>query len=398
MPRPIDHIDDFARRLLRWYDRHGRHDLPWQHPRTPYRVWVSEVMLQQTQVATVIPYFERFVAALPDVAALAAAPEDRVLALWSGLGYYRRARHLHAAAKLCVEGRGGELPRDFESLALLPGIGRSTAGAILALGDGQHHAILDGNVKRVLARFHGVRGWPGERGVENALWSHAEGHTPTARVADYTQAIMDLGATVCTRVKPRCDTCPQARDCIVYRDGLTAAIPAPRPARALPEKQSVLIVLRDRRDRVLLQRRPPQGVWPGLWSLPEANDDRSAHELASRLAMLAGNATQLPEIRHTFTHFKLLATPLEWRGVRAHAHIADNPEIRWCSRAEMADLGLPAPVRKVLIICLEPYSAKNSNAKPKGSTVRRGRVSSASASTNTSGGTRGSNGSPTRPC
>lgn len=346
-------MDGFARRLLDWYDLHGRHDLPWQdtpaHRRTPYRVWVSEVMLQQTQVATVIPYFERFVAALPDLPSLAAADEDRVLALWSGLGYYRRARHLHAAARVCAAQHGGELPRDFDTLAALPGIGRSTAGAILALAHDRRHAILDGNVKRVLSRWHGMRGWPGERMVENALWRHAEAHTPATRIADYTQAIMDLGATVCTRGSPHCDACPQAGDCVALRDGLTAKIPAPRPARASPERQSVFVVLRDRQDRILLQRRPPQGIWPGLWSLPEAADASGARELASRLAELDGAAAAaLPEIHHAFTHFKLLATPLEWRGVRMHPGIADDPALRWCSRAEIATLGVPAPVRRML--------------------------------------------------
>ncbi|TAM94195.1 MAG: A/G-specific adenine glycosylase [Rhodanobacteraceae bacterium] len=343
-------MDGFARRLLHWYDAHGRHDLPWQHPRTPYRVWVSEVMLQQTQVATVIAYFERFVATLPDVLSLAAANEDRVLALWSGLGYYRRARHLNAAARICVERHAGELPRDFDTLAALPGIGRSTAGAILALAHGQRHAILDGNVRRVLARFHGIRGWPGERAIENALWTDAESHTPTTRLADYTQAIMDLGATVCTRGHPDCKACPQARACIAYRTGLTSEIPAPRPTRVLPERQTVFILLRDRRDRVLLQRRPPRGVWPGLWSLPEAANKRAAHTLASRLADLDGKpAMNLPDIRHTFTHFRLQASPIEWRGVRAHSGVADDGDSRWCSRADLATLGVPSPVRKILI-------------------------------------------------
>ena len=392
-------MDDLARRLLHWYDQHGRHDLPWQHPRTAYRVWVSEVMLQQTQVATVIPYFVRFVAALPDVAALAAASEDHVLALWSGLGYYRRARHLHTAAKLCVVERGGELPREFASLAALPGIGRSTAGAILALGDGQHHAILDGNVKRVLARFHGVRGWPGERAIENTLWYHAEAHTPTARIADYTQAIMDLGATVCTRANPRCGECPLAQACIARRDSLAAAIPSPRPARVLPEKHVVFVILRDERDRVLLQRRPPQGVWPGLWSLPEAEGYQDAQALASRLARLdCSVAAALPQILHVFTHFRLQATPIEWRGVCAHSSVKDESALRWCTRGDIADLGIPALVRKVLMSWPEASSAKNSNAKPKASTARRGRASSANASTNTSARKPGSSGSTTRPC
>ena len=392
-------MDDFARHLLHWYDLHGRHDLPWQHPRAPYRVWVSEVMLQQTQVATVLPYFERFVDALPDVRALAAASEDRVLALWSGLGYYRRARYLHAAAQRCVVRHDGELPRDFESLAALPGIGRSTAGAILALAHEQRHAILDGNVKRVLSRYHGVAGWPGERTVENALWAHAETHTPEARIADYTQAIMDLGATVCTRANPRCDACPQAQVCAAHRAGITAVIPAARPARALPEKYTFFVVLRDEHDRVLLQRRPPQGVWPGLWSLPEAADEHAAQELASRLAALdLDTAVALPVILHVFTHFKLHASSIEWHGVRARSAVADDPATRWYSRAEIADLGIPAPVRKVLMRWPEASSAKNSSAKPKASIARHGRANSANASTNTSDAKRGNSGLTTRPC
>jgi len=342
-------MDAFARRLLGWYDLHGRHDLPWQHPRTPYRVWISEVMLQQTQVATVIPYFARFVTALPDLPTLAAADEDRVLALWSGLGYYRRARHLHAAARLCVARHHGELPDEFDALAALPGIGRSTAGAILALGTGQRHAILDGNVKRVLSRYHGVRGWPGEHAVANVLWTHAEAHTPVERIADYTQAIMDIGATVCTRGNPRCDACPQAHDCVASRDGLTALLPARRPARSLPEKQVTLIVLRDRSDRVLLQRRPATGVWPRLWSLPEAADAPAAQVHAAQLAALDGSTgTALPEILHTFTHFRLRAAPHEWRGVTKPRAVADNPDSRWCSLDDLATLGVPAPIRKLL--------------------------------------------------
>ncbi|MGH8192362.1 MAG: A/G-specific adenine glycosylase [Rhodanobacteraceae bacterium] len=342
-------MDAFARRLLDWYDRHGRHDLPWQHPRTAYRVWISEVMLQQTRVATVIPYFGRFVDALPDLGALAAADEDKVLSLWSGLGYYRRARHLHAAAKLCVVRHAGQLPRDFEALAALPGIGRSTAGAILALAHDQRHPILDGNVKRVLCRYHGVRGWSGERVVGNALWAHAERHTPTARIADYTQAIMDLGATVCTRGAPDCERCPQRRGCAASRQQLAAALPTPRPTRALPDRQTVWIVLRDHDGRVLLQRRSPEGVWPCLWSLPEAADEAAADALAARLAELGGNVgASLQQVRHAFTHFRLTATPRTWRDVHAHGAIADDARSRWCSREDFVTLGIPAPVRRLL--------------------------------------------------
>ncbi|HEX7349093.1 MAG TPA: A/G-specific adenine glycosylase [Rhodanobacteraceae bacterium] len=342
-------MDAFARRLLHWFDQHGRHDLPWQHPRTPYRVWVSEVMLQQTQVATVIPYFARFIAALPTLAALAAASEDQVMALWSGLGYYRRARYLQAAAKVCVAQHGGELPHDFDSLAALPGIGRSTAGAILALATEQRYPILDGNVKRVLARVHGIRGWPGQPTVEAALWQHALAHTPTTRIADYTQAIMDLGATVCTRTHPRCDVCPHASYCRARQLGLTADIPEARPARALPVKHTFLVVLQRRDGRVLLQRRPPQGVWPRLWSLPEAVDAAAAKKLAAKLARTERRCPlPMPTIHHGFTHYKLEATPLCWQQVGAQQAVADSPDWRWCTPGDIAALGVPAPIRKWL--------------------------------------------------
>jgi A/G-specific adenine glycosylase len=345
--------DDFARRLLDWFDRHGRHDLPWQHPRTPYRVWISEVMLQQTQVATVIPYFERFVAALPTVAALAAADEDRVLALWSGLGYYRRARHLHAAARVCVARHAGDLPRDFDAVAALPGIGRSSAGAILALAHGQRHAILDGNVRRVLARFHGVRGRPGDRRFEDRLWRHAYRHTPSIRVADYTQAVMDLGATVCTRASPRCRDCPQSRGCLAYAQSLTAELPQPRAGRARPVRQIVWLVLGDRQGRILLQQRGPDGVWPRLWSLPEAVDRAAARRAAGGLAVLGRRPPiALPEVRHGFTHFSLRAAPVYWRGANGRGKAGEAPGLRWCGPEQIAALGVPAPVRK--LICRLP--------------------------------------------
>lgn len=307
-------------------------------------------MLQQTRVATVVPYFQRFIAALPDLPALAAAEEDQVLSLWSGLGYYRRARHLHAAARLCVARHGGRLPGDFDALAALPGIGRSTAAAILALASEQRHAILDGNVKRVLCRYHGVEGWSGEGAVAETLWSHAEAHTPSARVADYTQAIMDLGATVCTRHQPDCGHCPQRRGCLAYRQGRASVLPAPRPPRELPERHAVWVVLRNRSGRVLLERRPPQGVWPGLWSLPEASDVDDARAAAMRFADLDGRSgDRLPAIRHQFTHFRLLAAPIEWRGVREQRALADTQALRWCTTTEIAALGVPAPVKRLLL-------------------------------------------------
>ncbi|MEW9624336.1 A/G-specific adenine glycosylase [Rhodanobacter geophilus] len=342
----------FAAALLAWFDDHGRHDLPWQGTqdngrRDAYRVWLSEIMLQQTQVATVVGYFERFVAALPGLRALAAAPEDQVLALWSGLGYYRRARFLHRAAQLCVERHGGELPRDFDALAALPGIGRSTAGAILAQAYGLRFPILDGNVKRVLARYHGIHGHPGASAVEKQLWQHADAHTPAARVADYTQAIMDLGATMCTRTRPHCGTCPLAEGCVARRDGLTAQLPSPKPAKTTPTRATVMLILRDTRGRVLLERRGPQGVWSGLWSLPEAADIDAAWRHARHHAHI-DDAAQLAPFVHVFSHYKLRVEPLLFDGATAASGIADNPGLRWCNAAELATLGLPSPVRKLL--------------------------------------------------
>jgi len=252
--------DDFSSHLLVWFDRCGRHDLPWQHPRTPYPVWLSEVMLQQTQVRVVVPYFERFVATLPTIAALAAAPLDDVLALWSGLGYYARARHLHAAAKVCLERHHGELPREIDALVALPGIGRSTAGAILAQAWGDRFPILDGNVKRVLARYHGIDGWPGLPAVERQLWAFADQHLPDERMADYTQAQMDFGATLCARFDPACMVCPLHTDCVALREGRVAELPTSKPGKPLPERRALVLLARDQDARVLLQRRPPGGA------------------------------------------------------------------------------------------------------------------------------------------
>ena len=342
-------MSDFAGRLLVWFDASGRHDLPWQHPRTPYRVWLSEVMLQQTQVRVVVPYFERFVAALPDVRALADASVDEVFALWSGLGYYARARNLHAAAKLCVERHGGELPRGFDALVALPGIGRSTAGAILAQAWGERFAILDGNVKRVLCRVHGIDGWPGTPAVEKRLWDIAQAQLPDARLADYTQAQMDFGATLCTRADPACVLCPLQGECVALREDRVRELPTPKPVKPLPERHALVFVLRDARDRVLLQRRPQAGVWAGLWSLPEAGDHAAARDWFE--ANIAGDydaARALAPIDHGFTHYRFAMQPLEWREVALRDGVRDNDSLRWIARAELASLGIPAPVRKLL--------------------------------------------------
>ena len=353
----IDAGEDFASRLLAWFDRCGRHDLPWQHPRTPYRVWLSEIMLQQTQVRVVAPYFERFVAALPDVASLARAPLDEVLALWSGLGYYARARNLHAAAQRCLAEHGGELPRDIDALVALPGIGRSTAGAILSQAWGERFPILDGNVKRVLARWHGIDGWPGTPAVEKRMWTIAESQLPAHRLADYTQAQMDFGATLCTRFDPACIVCPVHDGCAALREGRIAELPTPKPGKPLPERSAVVLLARDRDDRVLLQRRTTVGVWAALWSLPEAADHALARDwFVQHLEGDYDAGEPLAAIAHGFTHYRLQLQPLHWRELALHARVADNGDLRWVARAELATLGIPAPIRKLLETTLPEHS------------------------------------------
>ncbi len=334
----------FAARVLGWFDHHGRHDLPWQHPRTPYRVWLAEVMLQQTQVATVIPYFERFVAHFPDLRRLAAAPLDDVLALWSGLGYYARARNLHRAARLCVERHGGELPDDFESLLALPGIGRSTAGAIAAQAFGQRYAILDGNVKRAIARHRGVIDDLSRAPVMARLWAITESLLPEQRLADYTQAMMDLGATVCLPRAPRCTDCPIAHDCIARRDDLVDAIPSkPRRSR-VPTRTAFWLLLLDEAGRLQLERLPPSGIWGGLWAPPAFDDRAVLEDAASRAGAVALH--DQPSFSHLFTHFRLDVRPVcAWVG---GAGCATDAETRWFAIGEALGLGLPTPVRKLL--------------------------------------------------
>jgi A/G-specific adenine glycosylase len=344
----------FADTLLAWFDVSGRHELPWQHPRTPYRVWLSEVMLQQTQVRVVIPYFERFVAALPDVRALAAAPLDDVIALWAGLGYYARARNLHAAAIACVERHDGDLPRDLDALMALPGIGRSTAGAILSQAWGDRFPILDGNVKRVLARVHGIEGYPGLPVVEKQMWAIADAQLPTARMADYTQAQMDFGATLCTRADPACVVCPLQQSCVALRTGRVAELPTPKPGKPLPERRALMLWVEDAEGRVLMQRRPPTGIWGSLWSLPEHADHETARAwFAEHIAGDYDAAETLAPVAHGFTHYRLHIQPLRWRGTRPDAATRDNAgpastDLRWTPRDALAALGLPAPVRKLL--------------------------------------------------
>ncbi len=335
---------DFATRLLAWFDRHGRKDLPWQRRADPYATWISEIMLQQTRVATVIPYYERFLRRFPDVASLAAAPLDEVLHHWSGLGYYARARNLHRAAQAIMAAHDGVFPVQREALLALPGIGRSTAGAILSLGAGQHHAILDGNVKRVLARCFAVEGWPGRAAVARALWALAERLTPRERCADYNQAMMDLGATLCSRSRPACEACPLAGFCVARRESRQAELPGGKPRRALPTRGTRMLVIRDGARRVLLQRRPPSGIWGGLWSLPEWNDA----ECARRLPVwppVAGRA--LPMRRHVFTHFRLEITPWLVDAGPELEMVMDAPDLLWYN-GESKSIGLAAPVGRIL--------------------------------------------------
>ena len=306
-----DAFTPIAGRLIRWYARHGRKNLPWQRDPTPYRVWVSEIMLQQTQVSVVIGYYERFMTRFPDLAALADAPLDDVLGLWTGLGYYSRARNLHRAAAVVRDRHGGAMPRGLDALVALPGIGRSTAGAILALSHGDRHPILDGNVKRVLCRYHGVGGWPGEGRVERTLWGLAERHTPHQDVAAYTQAIMDLGATLCVRSRPLCATCPLEADCAARREGVQARYPAPRPRRATPHRKTAFLVLRDPEGALLLERRPPAGIWGGLWCFPECGPDADVEAMCrERFGVRPVATTALAPIAHGFTHFKLDVHPI----------------------------------------------------------------------------------------
>ncbi len=346
--------DDFADRLLAWFDASGRHDLPWQHPRTPYRVWLAEIMLQQTQVRVVIPYYERFITALPTLPALAAATLDEVLALWSGLGYYARARNLHAAAQQCIDQHDGELPGEFEALHALPGIGRSTVGAILAQAWGERCAILDGNVKRVLCRLHGIAGWPGLPAVEKQLWTLAEQHLPDRRMtdlrmADFVQAQMDFGATMCTRHDPACMLCPLQHGCIALREGRVAELPTPKPGKPLPERKAIVLLARDVQGRVLLQRRPPAGIWASLWSLPEAADHTAARVwLKAHCDVDYDQAEPLAAIAHGFTHYRLQLQPLRWSNVALRAAVRDNDDLRWVTRDALASLGIPAPIRTLI--------------------------------------------------
>jgi A/G-specific adenine glycosylase len=334
----------FADRLLAWWDEHGRKDLPWQHPRSPYRVWISEIMLQQTQVATVIPYFERWMRRFPDISSLAAAPLDDVLAQWSGLGYYARARNLHKTAIRCVEKYDGDLPADAEALNDLPGIGQSTANAIVSQSSDLPAAVLDGNVRRILARHAAIEGWTGKPAVQKQLWKEAQERLPASRGADYSQAIMDLGALLCTRSSPACGDCPVSADCQALRRDEIARYPSARPKTQIRERKIHMMILQDDDKRVLLEKRPPAGIWGGLWSLPEGN---SIADIEARLGISCRNTKPLPELEHRLTHLKMTIKPA-LLAAKESRQVKCSPEQVWFELPQQADLGLPKPVSDLL--------------------------------------------------
>ncbi len=341
---------EFAPRVIVWQRQHGRHGLPWQVS-DPYKIWLSEIMLQQTQVSTVLGYYSAFLQRFPDVAALAAAPVDDVLAAWSGLGYYSRARNLHRAARQVVEQHGGQFPADPAGLVSLPGIGRSTAAAIAAFAFGQRAAILDGNVKRVLTRCYGVEGWPGDKTVENQLWALAEQLLPrdAASMVAYTQGLMDLGSQVCVRGQPQCPRCPLNSGCVALASQRTRSLPTARPRKVQPQRSTLMLLARSQDGQVWLERRPPSGIWGGLWSLPQLD---SPEALPGWLAQAGWPHARLapawPAVQHVFTHFRLTLTPQPL--MLEHAEPGpDNGQ--WWPLAQALALGLPAPIRRLLAEC-----------------------------------------------
>jgi A/G-specific adenine glycosylase len=338
----------FASGVLGWFETSGRTDLPWQRDPTPYRVWVSEIMLQQTQVATVIPYFEAFVLRFPDVRSLAAARLDEVLHLWSGLGYYARARHLHRAAQAIVKRHEGEFPGTYAEILALPGVGRSTAGAILALARGERHPILDGNVRRVLARCFGVEGYPGKPEVEKRLWALAEACTPTEQVAAYTQGIMDLGATVCTRARPACLLCPVNHDCVARAEGRESRLPTPRPQLKRPRRDAWIVVAMRGTQQVLIEHRPPSGIWGGLWGLPEFPTRAHAVQWCSEHLSGASVAGRGETLRHAFSHFDYEMHPIVVRCRGKSEEIRGDDRFRWYDVREPRRVGLPKPIATLL--------------------------------------------------
>jgi len=343
----LQHASWFSEQLVKWYRQHGRKTLPWQLDKSPYKTWLSEVMLQQTQVATVIPYFQRFIARFPDVASLAAAPVDEVLHLWTGLGYYARARNLHNAAKKIANDYAGAFPTAFADVLALPGVGRSTAGAILSLSQGQHYPILDGNCKRVLARFAAIAGWPGEKAVEQKLWQLAEQFTPADTVAEFNQAMMDLGASLCSRSKPRCGECPLKLNCMAALRGEQTLYPGKKPKKTLPERQSFWLLLRHQQQVCLVQR-PAMGLWGGLFGFLEfaSAAEREQYPLLHNLKVK--QQQELPAFRHTFSHFHLWIQPLLLELKTLPLLVQEQSAASWFTISAMPEVGLSAPAKLLL--------------------------------------------------
>lgn len=338
----------FSDVVLAWYEQHGRKHLPWQQDITPYRVWVSEIMLQQTQVATVIPYFERFMQRFPDVRSLAAAQQDEVLHLWTGLGYYARGRNLHACAQQVVGLFDGEFPQSVDALTELPGIGRSTAGAIASISMDIRAPILDGNVKRVLTRFYAIEGWPGTTAVQKELWQVAEALTPEHSHRQYTQTMMDLGATLCTRSKPACGICPLQPECAGYAGGNPTQYPNSKPKKDKPEKDTILLMLENPNGELFLEQRPQQGIWGGLWSFPEVSDESEALAyVRQRFGAESNNSEWLTAFRHTFSHYHLNIQPLRIQLAQSASVIGEQNH-HWYNPRQPSELGLAAPVKKLL--------------------------------------------------
>jgi A/G-specific adenine glycosylase len=349
----------FSSQVVAWYHQHGRKDLPWQQSPTPYRVWISEIMLQQTQVATVIPYYERFLQRFPQLSALAEAEPDEVLHYWSGLGYYARARNLHRAAQLITQEHAGQFPETLDELTALPGVGRSTAGAILSLALNHAQPILDGNVKRVLARCFAVPGWPGASLVQKRLWSLTERLTPATETKAYNQAMMDIGATICLRTKPRCDYCPVQIVCQACQQGDATAYPEPKPRKKLPTRSLVMLLVYDAQNQVLLELRPEKGIWGGLWGLPEFSDRSSAEAAVS--AWFGDRHRGLiwwDERRHTFSHFHLLITPLVVGLTNQITSIMDGSNRVWYNTNRPDKRGLAAPVSRLIEALKETIKEK----------------------------------------
>lgn len=333
--------------LLKWYDQFGRKTLPWQTDMTPYRVWLSEIMLQQTQVTTVIPYYKQFMLSFPSINDLAAAPLDTVLQHWAGLGYYSRARNLHRTAQIITTEYHGKFPDSLALLQQLPGIGRSTAGAILAISMKKHATILDGNVKRVLTRLHAIQGWPGLSTVTKKLWTIAEHYTPKKRVAAYTQAIMDLGATICTRSKPRCPQCPLKETCAAFKLNCPTDFPHQKPKKSIPVRKICMLIIKNKNGEILFEKRPPTGIWGGLWSLPECAIDQNIEEWCKQNNLII-NAQKIKShsFRHTFSHFHLDIQPIYIESTSSADTVMQSPMLQWHS--PNATIGLPAPVTKLL--------------------------------------------------